>query len=180
MIRHPILSALLMGLVVTAVHAQWRQGGKDVPDTEWRKTDGDFGAMFLVTDDPKGFFERWNRPPSPDYKPELTTASSAKRGDTVAGMVLFTGCAPDPDGNCDSEVDFKVLYPDGSTYADLKGAELWKGKPAPSSLQVSVGNLGLEIEDDDPFGVYRLEAVVRDNIADRKITLRQTIEVVDE
>ncbi len=173
---------VIVACSLMTAYAQWREGGGAVPDTEWSKSDGDFGAMLLVTDDPDGFFERWNQPPSPDYKPELTTASSATRGDVIVAVVIFTGCVANADGNCESTVDFKVLYPDGSLYADLERGELWMDKPAtvPPYLQVSVANLGLKIEDDDPFGTYRIEAGVQDLVAKRQLKLRQTIEVVEE
>ena len=176
-----VLAVLIVGCTAMVADAQWREGGEAVPDTEWSKSDGDLGAMLLVTDDPEGFFERWDHPPSPDYKPTLTTVSTVNRGDTVVAVVVFTGCAANADGNCQSEVDFTVLFPDGTVYEELKDGELWTDKPAPSvpRLQVSMANLGLRIEDDDPFGTYRMIAVVRDNVADRQLKLVQKVEVVE-
>ena len=171
----------LVGCVLLTAQAQWRAGGEVVPDTEWRKSAGTLGAMLMVTDDPDGFFERWNQPSSPEYKPELTTVSTARRGDIVMAVVVFFGCSADASGSCQSEVDFKVLYPDGSVYGDLKNGELWKDKPSPPvpNLQVSVANLMFKIEDNDPFGAYRLEAVVRDGVANQTLDLIQTLEVID-
>ena len=177
-----LVAAVLFSLLAATAHAQWRDEGKTVPDTEWSKSAGEFGAMLLVTDDPEGFFKRWDKPPSPDYKPEIETVSTARRGETVMAIIIFTGCASNPKGNCVSEVDFKVLNPDGSLYGDLKKGELWKDKPAPPDpyLQVSVANLAFKIEEDDPFGTYQLEAVVRDMVAKKQLKLKQTLEVITE
>ena len=177
-----LIAAMLFCSLVTTTHAQWRDAGRVVPDTEWSKSDGALGAMLLVTDDPEGFFERWAKPPSPDYKPEIMTVSTARRGETVMAIIIFIGCAANPDGNCVSEVDYKVLNPDGSLYGDLKKGELWKDKPAPPDryLQVSVANLAFKIEEDDPFGTYQLEAVVRDMVTNKQLKLKQTLEVVTE
>lgn len=178
----PALAVLVLFCALVTAHAQWREGGAAVPDTEWSKSDGDFGAMLLVTDDPEGFFERWNQPPSQDYMPRMATVSSATRDDTVVAVVIFTGCSANPNGDRESEVDFKVLFPDGSVYADLEGGELWTGKPAPTppTIQVSIANLGLKIENDDPFGIYRMEAVVRDKVTSRQLKLSQELEVVGQ
>ena len=178
--RHRILSVLGLLLFSTSAFPQWRAEGEVIPDTEWRKSSGDFGAMLLVTSDPDSFFEAWNRPPSPDYKPKIETSAEAHRGDTVVGVVVFLGCAPDESGNCKSDMDLRLLYPDGSVYGEFKDAEVWLDKAAPPTgvLQVSVANLGLRVEPDDPFGTYRFEAVVRDRVAKKTLELVQVLEVV--
>ena len=168
-------------LQVPPAFAQWREGGGVVPDTEESKTVDGFGASLLITADPDAFFEAWDQPPSPDYKPEIKTTDTAKRGDTVVGVVVFAGCMANPEGNCQSTVDFKLLRPDGSVYADLDKSELWTDKPAmpPNTLQVGVSSLGFIVEPDDPFGVYRMEAKVRDEVLGKGVTLVQAIEVVE-
>lgn len=147
--------------------SQWRENGKVVPDTAWRKSAGSLGAMILLTDKPQEFFEAWKRPPSPDYQPQLQSTASSHRGGNVASIIVFRGCKPDTNGNCDADVDFRLLRPDQSVYGEEKGVELWKGKPAPeqSSLQVGIGVFGMRVEPDDPLGTYTFEATVRDRNA---------------
>jgi len=137
--------------------------------------------MLLITNDPDGFFEQWNRPQSPGYKPNMSTVSEAKRGDTVMAIILFSGCGADKTGNCNSQVDFKVYNPDGSLYSEYNNGELWSNKPAipQGSMQVSVINLGFKIELDDQLGEYRIEAVVRDLNAKKRLKLKQTIRIKD-
>lgn len=82
-------------------------------------------------------------------------------------------------GLCDADVDFTVLKPDGSEYASRKGAELWKGKPAPAKdvIQLSVANLGLVIEPHDPAGVYRVQATAHDRNGARDVSIEQVFTV---
>jgi hypothetical protein len=173
-----LIMAAVLGIGVA--WGQWREEGKEVPDEPWRKSVGGFGAMLLLTDKPDAFFEACNKPPSPDYKPEISSPGDIRRGSKVVAVVVFTNCRGDEKGNCDAEVDFKLLRPDGSVYAEHKGAELWRGKPAPPDpfLQLGLANLGFEVEPDDPVGEYRLEAVVRDKIAKVEVLLVRRIKVL--
>lgn len=176
---------LFMVLILSAgsTNAQWNDGEerRPAPDTPWRASSGDFGAMLLITNDPDGFFEQWNKPPSPDYKPSMSTVTEAERGDVVMGIILFSGCGADQAGNCNSQVDFKVYKPDGSIYSEHSNGELWSNKPAipQGSLQVSVSNLGFKVELDDQLGEYRIEAVVRDMNSKNRLELVQTIRIED-
>jgi hypothetical protein len=150
-----------------------------VPDTPRMVSAGDFSAMLLITNDPDGFFEQWNRPPSPDYKPSMSTVTTAKHGDVVGAIILFSGCRADHAGNCNSEVDFKVYKPDGSLESEHSGGELWSNKPAipEGTLQVSISNLVFEVELDDQLGEHRIEAIVRDLNAKEYIELLRTINI---
>jgi hypothetical protein len=173
--------ALMVLLPLGVVLAGWREGGKPVPDTPWRKSADDFGAMLMLTDDPEGFFEQWNRPPSPDYKPQISKVEETRRGANVASLVLFIGCKPDDEGNCDVDADYRILRPDGSVYGERKGAEVWRGRTAPPAefLQVGADVFGMNVDPDDPFGTYVFEAKVRDNHAKVKVELRQEVRVVE-
>ncbi|MCU7852827.1 MAG: hypothetical protein KZQ80_11485 [Candidatus Thiodiazotropha sp. (ex Monitilora ramsayi)] len=168
-------------LFVGSTNAQWNEGEerRPVPDTPWRSSSGDFGAMLMITNDPDGFFEEWNKPPSPDYKPNMSTVSEAQRGDVVMAIILFSGCSADQVGDCNSQVDFKVYKPDGSLYSEHSNGELWSNKPAipQGSMQVSVSNLGFKVELDDQLGEYRIEAVVRDMNAKKSLKLVQTFRI---
>lgn len=123
--------------------------------------------MLLVTPEPEEFLKQWDHPPSPDYKPKMTTTSNVKRGEQVVGFLLFSGCKVNGSGNCDATVDWLLKKPDGSIYADHKGAELWQGKATPptGNLQVAVSNLGLRVELTDPLGEYILVARAHDRVA---------------
>ena len=160
--------------------AQWRTNGELVEDTDAQKSVGDFGVMLMLTDDPDGLFEAWSRPPSPDYGPNISEVSTANRGDVILAFILFSGCAENSEGNCDSEVGYTAYFPDGTIYGQHSGP-LWAGYPGPGkgALQLSEGNLGLRIEDDDPFGTYKITAKIVDKIAGVEIELSTEVTVVE-
>jgi len=156
----------------------WRRDGEPVQDEAWRKSDGDFGALLVVTDRLDQFLIEWEKPDDPAHPPVLRPAPFAKRGDTVWGVVLFKGCKPGAKRLCRAEVDFTVLRPDGSVYASHKNADLWHSSPPPGkNLQLSSARLGLHIEDKDPLGAYLVRAVARDLEAHRTVTVERKLEV---
>lgn len=156
--------------------AQWQVNGQEVPDEPWRRSVKRFQAMLIVTNKPDSFFQAWDKSPSP----QIFTTTEARRGETVMAVVIFTQCQVDQKGNCNSEVDFKLLRPDGSVYAEYKGAELLKGKSGllDYALQLGVANLGFRVEPGDPLGDYKIEAVVRDKFAGIEVPLVQVLKVL--
>ena len=170
---------LAVMLAVTPVLGQGRSETGPVADNEWTSFEKDFGAMLVITDKHDEFVQAWNKPAAPDYQPRMSTVSQAVRGSTVVALVLFTNCTANEAGNCDSEVDFRVLRPDGSVYAEFANIELWKLKVPPKGV-LSLGKafVGFKIEMDDPLGTYRFEAVVRDKQANYRLALAQSLEVV--
>lgn len=135
--------------------------------------------MLLLTDQPDEFLEAWARPASPEYKPRMQRVFEARRGGIVAAMILFARCAPDASGNCRSVVDFRVLRPNGSVYAEHR-APLWEGPPpSPAALQLGISHMMFEVELTDPLGRYRIEAVVRDQVAKRSVSLLEELVVLE-
>lgn len=168
-----IMSCVLL-LLAAPVFAQWKENGGPIPDTEWRKSSGKFGVMLLLSDNPERFMKDWEKPETPN----LVTTEVAERGKPIVAFLFFTGCK-EIDGVCNATADFTVYRPDGSEYASEKAAELWKDKPAPpgDNIQLSVANLGVRIEPNDPQGTYRVKAVAHDVNALRSITVEQTFTV---
>jgi hypothetical protein len=152
----------------------WQANGRLARDESWRRSDGPFGAMLLLTDQPDQFHRAWNHPGSPGYTPTIHRVSEVRRGDTVAAMIVFARCAPDSLGSCKSEVDFTVLRPDGSVYAANHGSSLWEGPPPPD-LQLGNAYLSLSLEPRDPLGRYQIRAAVRDEVAGRRVLLNTTV-----
>jgi hypothetical protein len=135
--------------------------------------------MLLLTDEPQQFMADWESPP--EHRPKMKTVDRVPRNGVVAAFVLFTGCRP-VDGVCSSSVDFAVYRPDGSLYSEEKGGELWRGKSPPPTnhVQLSVANLGLKIEPQDPLGRYKIRATVRDDVAGTVLELVTEVEAVAE
>ena len=173
------LLLLVLALAAGPALGQWREDGKVVPDNDWRKSAGSFGAMMMLTEDPEKFFEQWNKPPSPDYKPKITTTEELRRGGHVAALVLFIGCQADSSGNCSVEADYLLRSPDGGVYGEQKNVKVWKDKPAPPdmTMQLGVSVFGLEVEEGDPLGTYMFEAKVRDRNAKVEVLLKRPLKV---
>jgi len=178
--RTVALALIVTFTLADTAYSQLRTNGELVQESPARKTVGDFGTMLMVTDDPDGLFEAWARPPSPEYGPNISEVSTAHRGDVVLAFVVFSGCAENSGGNCDANVKYTAYFPDGSMYGQHSGA-LWVGFPDPGkgSLQLSEGNLGLRIEPDDPFGIYRITADIVDNVSGAEFSLLTEITVVE-
>ena len=173
-----LLTVVILLLFGAPVAAQWRKEGKIVPDEPWRRQKGDLAVSLMITADPNGFLEQWNRAPSLDYKPQIKTASTVPRGGTVMGFVIFSGCKPNAAGSCDATVDWILLKPDGTVYADQKGAVLWKGKAMKDILMLSETNLGLQVEQDDPLGEYTMKAAVHDQVEKVSVEVEAKLTVV--
>ena len=171
-------------LICASSSGQWNEGFDQQPieNSQFRGSAGDFGAMLLVTDDPDGFFEEWNRPSAEGYAPSIGTVDTAHRGDIVVALVLFSQCSPNAAGNCDSSVDYNLIDPAGGIYGEIKNAELWRNREAPpkGSLQVGADYMAFRVEPDDELGTYKFEVTVRDNVSEEEISLVQTITITED
>src|SRR6185369_11649677 len=123
-----IITALMtLLLLATVATAQWKKGDESIPDTPDRKSVNGFGAHLLVVENPQAFVEEWQKPETPKINP----VSEVKRGVIIGAFVLFARCKPDPQGRCNSKVDYTVYKPDGSIYAEHKDQPLWDEEAPP-------------------------------------------------
>jgi hypothetical protein len=132
-------------------------------------------ADLVVTNQPGTLFMRWQKGESF----ELPNVKTARRGEPVAALVLFSGCVGDKQGQCDVRMDMTILDPAGKTYGESKDAEVWTGKPAPSpgTTQMSVGYMMIRIERKDLPGAYRVKAHVVDRVAAASVDREWSFEV---
>ena len=150
------------------------ENGTAAPENPARASNGTFGAMLVLTDDWPGFLKRWDQPTAGFYMPPAV--SSIRKEQPLMSAVIFTGCKPDQAGNCSVTGDFAVIDPNGKTYADQRGANIWSLPPPDSQLQLSVESLGLSLDPPDPLGTYILTARITDRIANKTLELRTTFE----
>jgi hypothetical protein len=124
--------------------------------------------------------QHWETQPSSDYGPLISEVSVIHRGDTVMAFVIFFGCLEGQDGRCNVVVEYTIHDPEGSLYGRHSSA-LWVGKPSPSNgrLQLSEGNLGLKVEEDDPLGAYKITANISDRVSGNEILLYSDITVIE-
>ena len=154
-----ILAVFIIVVANAMASAQWKKGDEKVEDTLERKSVNGFGGYLVVVEDPKGFIKEWSKPQTPKIKP----VTDVKRGEVIGAFVLFSGCRPDSAGVCNSEVDYVVLKPDGTVYAERKGQPLWKEQAPPAqNIQLSRAILAIRMEPNDPAGEYKVRAKVSD------------------
>src|SRR5437867_168035 len=158
--RYRASTVLLMALSITSTaFPQWREDGKVVPDRPWAKSAGDFGAKLMLTDKPDELFAAWEKK-GPAVL--MSETESTKRGVPIVAVVFFTGCTANKRGMCEATVRFTAYTPDGKAWGKPQEGELWVNKPPPpkDQIQLSIGNMGLVIDPDDPLGVYRVQAEI--------------------
>ena len=176
-LRLALAAALLIGDADLAPAGQWFRDGQRLPDQAWSKSEGDFGAMLVLSDEPDEFLARWSRP-TPGVSMRAT--GSVRRGVPLAPFILFIGCREGAAGVCSASFDLEVLKPDGTRLFRSDRLELWRGKPAPpaGALGLSIGYAEIELGPDDPLGRYVVRASVRDEFAGVTLPLEQTFTAV--
>lgn len=120
-------------------------------------------ADLLVTNQPGTVFSRWRE----GQRLEPSSVKTARRGEPVAALVLFSGCQANKQGQCDVRMSMLVEDPAGKVYGESKDSEVWVGKapPPPGTRQLGVGYMMVLIEPKDPPGKYRIKAHITDHIA---------------
>ena len=149
--------------------AAWLDGsGKPVPDTDSLRSSGAFGVQLVLTPDDAQFRKTWNSSKTP---PQLRVTDRARRGSAISAMLVFSGCAANAAGNCDVVADFTLVDPGGKRLPGGSGP-VWNLKPpASGNLQLSTTSATIGFDQNDPAGTYRVEAVVTDRVATRKLNL---------
>ena len=154
-----IIAMLTIFVMSGMVSAQWKKGEDKVADSSERKSVNGFGGYLIIVEDPRAFIKEWLKPETP----KINVVSDVKRGTVIGAFVLFVGCKPNDAGVCNSEVDYVVLKPDGSLYAERKAQPLWKEQPPPAPIiQLGKAILGIRMEENDPPGEYKVKAKVSD------------------
>ena len=175
--RLAMAAVLLLAATGAATAGQWFRDGQRLPDQPWSKSEGDFGAMIVLSDEPEEFLARWSRP-TPGVS--IRATGSVRRGVPLAPFILFIGCREGTGGVCSASFDLEVLRPDGTPFFRADRLELWRGKPAlpAGALGLSIGYAEIELGPDDPLGRYLVRANVRDDHAGITLPLEQTFNAV--
>lgn len=163
------LAALLLVPIIS--FAGWKdKAGEALPDTDFRKSIGEFGVQLIFVGNEKELFEKWA---IPSRTVDVSTVDSVRINEAINAFVLFSGCKVDEAGNCNVSMRFRVLKPDGSLYAGTPPMEVWHDKPAPidGELELSVQYLKIVIEPTDPLGEYQVQAQIRDNNSEKVLQL---------
>jgi hypothetical protein len=138
---------------------------------------GDFTAVQISTTDPEGLMRQWA---VPTPRVNLTAARQMRRNQPIFTFIIFKGCRRDAAGACNVVARFEVFDPTGKPYNPPQDAEVWVAKPAPpvGVYQLSVGALGIGIEDGEPLGRYTVRATVTDKVSGVSLRTEQALTAV--
>lgn len=152
-----------------ASNSAWTDGtGKPIPDTPSMRSSGDFGAQLILTGSEKEFRSTWN---STAGTPKLQSTNTVKRGQTISGVIVFSGCAAGQSHVCKVTADFSLRSPDGTKTAAGSGS-IWSKAPlAPRIIMLGDASVTIGFNDADALGPYTLIANVTDQIAKQSVQL---------
>lgn len=151
--------------------------GESVPDTAFRKSHGAFCAELLLVSDPE-FFEKWDRP---SHVFEFHSVDRVERRNSFVAIVAFANPTLDADGNPVLTLDMRIIKPDGAVKGGIQGERAWNGPAfSPDSrdrLELTTKYLLYRVEDDDPLGLYRVEATLTDTLSNASLNMTRAITI---
>ena len=141
---------------------------------------GALSAMMVVI--PKGELQEFDRPPGAGR--HLDRVSRAEPGAQLAVKIVFIGVTPDWNTNANVTYDLQVIGPDGKIYghSDYKGLVALqshiepKGEPGMYDNRPKV--VVMQFEPQDQVGMYKVRAVLHDNVAKLDLPLEAGIELL--
>ncbi len=166
-----ILFLILLSLG-TPADAWIDREGNALENTADRKSVGNFGVWLLLIDDEEKFYKEWKIPGTLNVK----TVTRIKKNFPITALIIFSGCASDPNGNCHVLVDIHITQPNGKSYGKMVNQPLWIGRPNPKkgTLQIGESFIRARIESHEPTGIYGIRAVIRDKNSGTTIDLETT------
>ena len=135
---------------------------------------GGFSVLQVAVTDSAKFIAGWKLGAGGDSATTRTVADKP-----LFTFLIFRGCKANAEGNCDVVADYVIHRPDGTTNEENKGFVVWnKGAPTDSKKPyLSDGALGYGVDDEGPFGDYRVIATVTDRVAGITLTTEQTLTI---
>jgi hypothetical protein len=154
-------------LLLVSVQLEASDGLEVSPDkTTTYNKDGLLIVVSLV-DDPQKALAEWGNP-SFNYVPVIKTRAIFHRGEIVFPAITFATDAMDREGKAKITFDLLILKPDGSVYINDKNLTVVDGVP-PRGIGLVKDKNALKIENHDPFGKYKIQISVHDQI--KKVTV---------
>lgn len=190
-LRHAaMLAALALFLTAGPCAAKEALKSKDVPADETTGIAGGLRAMIqtATAQEAARFREEW-RSTTADHAPHLDAISRVRRGQPVAVLLFYGGCAPkgaDPADvlarkvPCAARLDVRITDPAGKTHTAINDEALSAGMPAaPDAMtQLSPQELQITFDATDADGTYRIEATVDDPDNDRVLRIATTVDLL--
>ena len=141
---------------------------------------GPFSAMLVVI--PKGELQEFDRPAGAGR--HLDRVSRAEPGAQLAIKLVFVGVKPDWNANANITYDLQVIAPGGKIYgnSDYKGLVALQGRVATTGEPGMYDNrpkvVIMQFEPQDAVGLYRIKAVLHDNVAKLDVPLEAGVELL--
>jgi hypothetical protein len=143
---------------------------------------GPLSAMLVVI--PKGELEEFDRPTGAGR--HLDRVAKAEPGAQLAIKLVFVGVKPDWNANANVTYDLQVVAPDGRIYghSDYKGLVALQGRVATTGDAAMYDNrpkvVVMQFEPKDQVGVYKIKAVLHDNVAKLDLPLEAGVELLQK
>ena len=135
------------------------------------------GLLVKTTD--YSFQNKWFKTIS-STAPKLIQCDSVYKNQDIFITAIAGGFTFDENDLCDVDFSIKLFKPDGSIYFLQEKLEIIKGKlEYKNSLQMCRNILNASFGDDDPFGNYKIEIQIFDNIAKEVKKINSEIIVVE-
>jgi hypothetical protein len=192
-LRHAAtIAALALSLAAGTVAAKETLKSKDVPADETVGIAGGLRAMIqaATAQEAARFREEW-RSTTADHAPHLETVSRVHRGQPVAVLIFYGGCAPKGADAaeilarkvpCAARLDVRITDPAGKTHTAVNDEPLSAGMPAApdAATQLSPQELQITFDPTDADGRYRIEATVDDPDNDRVLRIAATVDLLSD
>lgn len=187
-ITHNLSSALTTGVILMrwcltllavllpfAAHSAWVDAtGKVIPDSESRRSAGDFGVQIVLAADEGRFRQAWN---SSTTLPTLSTANTVRLGASVSALLIFHGCSPNVTGVCDVVTEFILEDADGKR-TPAGGGPVWSEKPLQHRLlQIGRASMTVGFDKTDSVGNYKITANIKDRVSGRALSVAYRLRV---
>lgn len=161
---------IAMSLAWSSVHAgYWRDSnGNPSPDTESRRSVGEFGGSLITTSDPD-WQKKWNT--SPETIPVFNEVKVVTQGERIFTLIFFAN--PKLNANYEANItcDLKVIMPDGIESFNQRDAVCFQGglKGKPNNLYLAAPVIDFIGEPNDPTGIWTVDITLKDNL--RKVVM---------
>ena len=178
--QQPIAPVTTSGAKPAALVANTTTTTQYDPGKGFADHNGAFSAMLVVI--PKGEMQEFDQPAGAAR--HLDRVARAEPGAQLAVKLVFVGVKPDWNANANVTYDLQVIGPDGKIYghSDYKGLVALQGRVATTGDPAMFDNrpkvVIMQFEPQDTIGLYKIRAVLHDNVASLDVPLEAGVELL--
>ena len=168
--RRLLCAFIAMSLSWSNLHAgYWKDSnGNPYPDTESRRSVGEFGGSLLITSDPD-WEKKWDT--SPETIPVFNEAKVATQGKWIFTLIFFANPKLNANHEANITCDLKVIRPDGTESINQQDIVCFQGrlKGESNHLYHAAPVINFIGEPGDPTGIWTVDITLKDNL--RKVVV---------